>query len=93
MKRKLTLLAAMAMGLVSTNCSMTMPVNATANPVGSKVGEASGSVFLGFLAFGVDASIKSAAANGGVSKISTVDIKHDSMLGLLDTYTCIVTGE
>ena len=81
----------MAMGLGA--CSMTMPVNATSNPMGSKVGQSSGSVFLGFLAFGVDASIATAAKNGGITKISTVDLKRADILGLVTTYTCIVTGE
>jgi hypothetical protein len=68
-------------------------VNATSNPVGSKVGTAKATGFLGILFFDQDASIATAAKNGGISKISTVDIKHTSLLNLIVTYETIVTGE
>ncbi len=76
-----------------SSCSITMPVNATSNPVGSKVGRAKGMVFLHALAFGADASIKTAAKNGGITKISTVDIKYSDVLGIVQSYETIVTGE
>ena len=76
-----------------TACSITMPVTATSNTVGSKVGTSTAQVYLGFLAFDADASIKTAAKQGGISKISTVDIKTKNILGLLITYETIVTGE
>jgi len=75
-----------------SSCSITMPVTATSNPVGSKVGKSTATVVLGF-AFDEDASIKSAAKQGGISKISTVDIKTKSILGLVVTYETIITGE
>jgi len=90
--RKLVTLSLMAVGLLATGCSITVPVDATSNPVGSKVGESSGSTFFGMYST-IDVSIKSAAANGGISKISTVDMKRETILGLINTYTCIVTGE
>jgi len=68
-------------------------VNATSNPVGEKVGTAKATGYLGVLFFNADASIKSAAENGGISKISTVDIKRTDILGLIVTYETIVTGE
>jgi len=34
-----------------------------------------------------------AAQNGGITKISTVDIKHKSILGIVVSYETIVTGE
>jgi hypothetical protein len=74
-------------------CSLTMPVNATSNPVGSKVGTASGTGYLGVLFFGADASIQKAAQNGGIKKISTVDMKTSNVLNLIVTYETIVTGE
>lgn len=74
-------------------CSITMPVAATSNPVGSKTGKQKATVFLGILAFNQDASIMSAAKNGGISKISTVDMKSGNILGLVYTYETIVTGE
>ena len=77
--------------LSMTACSITMPVTATSNNVGSKVGTAKATVILG--AFDVDASIRTAAKQGGISKISTIDIKSTNILGLYGTYETIVTGE
>lgn len=76
-----------------SSCSLTLPVNATSNPVGNKVGRATATGYLGVLFFGADASIQTAAKNGGITKISTVDIKQTSIFGLLVTYETIVTGE
>ncbi|GAB5523614.1 MAG: hypothetical protein Roseis2KO_14860 [Roseivirga sp.] len=76
-----------------TGCAVTLPVNATSNPVGTKVGTSKATGYLGVLFFNQDASIRTAAKNGGITKISTVDIKTSSVLGLLVTYETIVTGE
>ncbi|KAA9331825.1 TRL-like family protein [Adhaeribacter soli] len=87
----------LALGLVAaammTSCAITLPVNATSNPIGNKVGNAKATGFLGILFFDADASIRSAAKNGGITRVSTVDIKHTSILGLIVTYETIVTGE
>jgi hypothetical protein len=92
--RKLKMIAGiLSVAALMTSCSLTMPLGATSNPVGNKVGEASGTVFLQVLAFNADASIRKAAKNGGISKISTVDVKTSQILGLITTYTTIVTGE
>jgi hypothetical protein len=66
---------------------------APATSVGSKVGTSKGMVFLHVLAFGADASIRTAAKNGGITKISTVDIKYSDVLGIVQSYETIVTGE
>ncbi len=76
-----------------TSCSLTLPVNATSNAVGKKVGTASATGYLGILFFDQDASISTAAKNGGITKISTVDIKQTNILNLIVTYQTIVTGE
>jgi hypothetical protein len=76
-----------------SSCSLTLPVAATSNPVGKKVGSATATGYLGYLFFGADASIRTAAKNGGITKISTVDVKQGSFLGLIVTYETIVTGE
>jgi hypothetical protein len=85
--------ACVAVASLVSSCSITVPVGATSNPVGSKVGTSTATVYLHSLAFGADASIKSAAKNGGITKISTVDIKHTDILGIVQTYETIVTGE
>lgn len=86
-------LAVLSLGLFLTGCAITMPVNATSNTVGSKVGTAKATGYLGVLFFDQDASIKAAAKNGHITKISTVDIKTSSILNILVTYETIVTGE
>lgn len=89
--KKLSMVAASA--LLLSSCSLTLPVDATSNPVGSKVGTAKATGYLGFLFFGQDASIKKAAKKGKITKISTVDVKATNLLGLIVTYETIVTGE
>jgi hypothetical protein len=48
--------------------------------------------YLGVLWFGQDASIQKAAKQAGITKISTVDVKQTDLLGIIQTYECIVTG-
>ena len=91
-KIKFLVLSFMLVGFLSS-CSLTMPVNATSNPVGSKVGTAKAQGWFGVLFFDADASIMRAAKNGGITKISTVDIKTFSVFEVYTTYETIVTGE
>ncbi|MEA1873874.1 MAG: TRL-like family protein [Bacteroidota bacterium] len=74
-------------------CSVVLPVNATSNPMGSKVGTASATGYFYVLFFNQDASIQKAAKNGGITKISTVDMRRNDVLGIIVTYETIVTGE
>jgi len=76
-----------------SSCSITLPVTATSNPIGEKVGTATAVGFLGVFFFDADASIRTAAKNGGITKISTVDIKSSNYFGLIVTYETIVTGK
>jgi len=92
-KKITTFVMMVAIAAVMSSCSLTLPVNATSNPVGNKVGTAKATGFLGVLFFDQDASIRSAAKNGGITRISTVDIKHGNILNLIVTYETIVTGE
>jgi TRL-like protein family len=87
------LTSALVLTVALTSCSLTLPVAATGNAVGSKVGTATATGYLSLLYFDGDASIRTAAKNGGISKISTVDLRRTSLLGIIDTYECIVTGE
>lgn len=96
MKKMKTLLAIAAfVGTVMlSSCSITVPVAATSNPVGSKVGSAKSQQVFGFFPDGGDLSIRSAAKNGGISKISTVDFKRSLVfLWIVVAYETIVTGE
>jgi uncharacterized protein YdbL (DUF1318 family) len=94
MKIKL-IVAAIALSMIAflSSCSLTMPAAATSNPIGSKVGTATATGFLGILFFNADASIRTAAKNGGITKVSTVDVKMSNILGIIITYETIVTGE
>ena len=91
--KKFGLAIAAAVVLLFASCSSVSPVCATSNSLGSKVGEASGTfLFFALPMGGADYSIQAAARKGGISKISTVDVK--TTLGLFTVkYTTIVTGE
>ncbi len=67
------------------------PVLATSNPAGSKMGQASSTGII-CVATG-DSSIKAAAANGGITKISHVDYHTTSVLGVYAKTTVTVYGE
>jgi len=93
MKNVKVVFATLTVALFMASCSIILPVTATSNPVGSKVGTAEATVYLGVFTFDQDASIRTAAKNGGITKISTVDIKRKDVLGIVITYETIVTGE
>jgi hypothetical protein len=93
MLKKIKLIfAVFSVGAIISSCAVTLPVNATSNEVGSKVGRAKATGYFG-LFFDQDASIRSAAKNAGITKISTVDIKHGNILNIIVSYETIVTGE
>jgi len=78
--------------LFFTSCALTLPVTATSNQVGDKVGMSKAQGYLGFLWFDVIPPFFAAAKNGGITTISTVDIKSTNLLGIIMTYETIVTG-
>jgi len=93
MKTIKSLFIAAAFAFTLASCSITLPVGAgAADAPGSKVGSSSGTVVIG-LAFNQDASVKSAAANGNISKIATIDVEVKNILGIVQIYTTTVTGE
>lgn len=93
MKKVKTFFALLVVVVMMYSCALTLPVNATSNPVGNKVGTAKATGYLGVIFLDADASIRTAAKNGGITKISTVDIKQTSLFNLIVTYETIVTGE
>ena len=88
-----TIFLLFAITAMVSSCALTMPVNATSNPVGNKVGSAKATGYLGILFFNADASIQTAAKNGGITEISTVDVKTTNILNIIFTYETIVTGK
>ncbi len=83
-----------AIGLVAlmTSCSVSGPLLVTDNKAREKRGEASYTVWLGFIRpMEADASIRTACKNGKITKVATVDRKVESKL-FRATYTTVVTG-
>ncbi|HZL44571.1 MAG TPA: TRL-like family protein [Verrucomicrobiae bacterium] len=67
------------------------PVAVTSNTRGSKMGQASST---GIICFATgDSSIKTAADNGGITKISHVDYHTTSVLGIYAKTTVTVYGD
>lgn len=96
----LSTLAAVALVFVAASCTSVTPgygmlgtgaVNPDVSMV--KTGEATGKFLFGVLGLdGADCSVSTAAKNGGIKKIATVDTKT-KFLFILTEKTTIVTGE
>ena len=67
-----------------------IPLDAGTTSVGSKEGKACATSYFGFYAHG-DASIKAAAAAGGITKIDTVDAEVTSLV-VIGTWCTVVRG-
>lgn len=94
--KKIAVVCAMVALLVLAGCTSVTPIGATSNAVGSKVGESTATFLFGGPAFGIpmgggDVSIQTAAQNGGISSISTVDQKIVNYY-FMTKVTTIVTG-
>ena len=59
--------------------------------VGGKKGEACAKSYFGLVGMG-DASIATAAANGGIKTVTNVDSHTTNLLGIIGTFCTIVTG-
>ena len=96
MKFTLKALAAVAVcALVSSCATISSPVTATTNPVGSKCGVAESTIYLGtWSSKGDENGIEQAAKNAGITKISHVDSYQKLYLwGLIIKQTTKVYGE
>ncbi|MFA5287531.1 MAG: TRL-like family protein [Candidatus Omnitrophota bacterium] len=78
------------MGMVYTEVKA--PVSGGGNMSYSKVGVSKCTSVLGLVATG-DASIKAAAANGGIKTIKYVDYDAKNILGVFGEYTTTVYGD
>ena len=88
---KKSFIAICAAALLASCSYGIVPVGATSNAVGSKVGEASSDKL--FLLFTMSkGGVAEAARNGGITKISTVDVEATTILFYTKVKT-IVTGE
>ena len=88
---KKTLVGLAAAALLSS-CTVSYPGWATNNATGSKTGVAERKVFLGILIGETDLSQTTAAKNGGITKIATVDYSVTGGI-FSKTYRVTVTGE
>ena len=96
MKFTLKALAAVAVcALVSSCATISSPVTATTNPVGSKCGVAESTIYLGtWSSKGDENGIEQAAKNAGITKISHVDSYQKLYFwGLIIKQTTKVYGE
>lgn len=101
---KKPVIALLAGGALLTGCATPFPYGAIYTKIkepvavgdtpiiGAKVGKAMSTSVLGLIATG-DASITTAARNGGITKISHVDYEVRNLLGVIGEYTTIVYGE
>jgi nitrous oxide reductase accessory protein NosL len=89
--KKLVLAILVLVVLMLAACSsITVPVAITDNPVGSKTGESTATQ-IGPILLSGDVSYSTAAANGGVTKIATVERRIETTL-FVHKITTIVTG-
>lgn len=103
MKKTMVLVATIAIALCMSSCGVigtvgalytgiTEPHSVTSNELGSKVGVAKCTGVLGLVAVG-DAGINQAAKLAGITKISHVDVKTVSVLGIFTRNHYFVYGE
>ena len=96
MKLTLKTLAAVAVCALMSSCvTVSTPVTATTNPLGSKCGVAKSTIYLGLWdSNGEENGIDKAAKSAGITKISHVDSYTKTyLLGLIIEQTTKVYGE
>lgn len=79
-----------SMGMIYTD--YTTAGTATSNTLGTKVGQSQRTSVLGLVAIG-NSGIQAAAKSAGIKKVSHVDVREFSVLGLFSTVTTYVYGE
>lgn len=79
--------------VVLASCSVSAPLLATDNKGGVKQGIAEYTIIFGFMPLNADASIATAAKNGGITKVATVDQVIKASGFFKTTVQTIVTGE
>lgn len=70
------------------SCSTARPIAATSNKIGSAKGVACAKTVLGFIPLETDASINTAARNGNLKEITTVD--YEGFFALLYNSECTI---
>ena len=97
MKRLTTAAAVLAASLFVGGCTTITPPSYVALATGGRMeltGEASATFLFGVIPLPyADISVATAASNGGITRVATVDSKTRSILGIVVTKTTIVTGD
>ena len=94
MKKAIIAFALLVAMVMLMGCpSVKFPTAASSGTVGNKTGQSTGSIILGL--FGdADASALTAAQNGGITQIATVDTEVKLFIGGIIVYvTTTVTGD
>ena len=82
------------LGIIFNSCTSIAPLMITQNPIGAKQGKSRAVFLFGCIALdGGDYSTGTAARNGGVNKIATVDLQTQNYLGIIIVKQSIVCGE
>ena len=94
MKKSITKLFAGAIVVLTlASCAVSAPLMVTDNTRGDKVGKSSYSTLLGFpLGLHLETGVISAAKDGGITKVATVDQTVQGGF-IKTTVTTVVTGE
>ncbi len=81
--------------ILASCCTISQPIAATSNPVGTKCGKTESKIYLYmFGKNGKNVGIQQCAKKAGISKISHVDsYVKNSLFGLIQTRTVKVYGE
>jgi len=98
--KKLFIAAVAACGLCLASCGSVGAIytdyvaagTATSNTLGTKVGTADHTSILGLVAIG-NSGIEKAAREAGIKKVSHVDVRQFSILGIFSKVTTYVYGE
>lgn len=92
MKKILKIVAVCVIAFCATSCATTRPITATSNPVGNKVGVVQTTKILNIFGGKDDMGINSAAKNGGITRISHIDVFTKNYV-LWSVYGVRVYGE
>ena len=79
------------MGMIYNDYQAPLDYTQEESPVGTKSGMAETTSILGCVAWG-DASIKTAASNGGLTEVTGADYEYFNVLGVYQKYTTVVHG-
>ena len=94
MKKYIVPISCLFLAITLTACATyPIPITATGNEIGPRRGVATGKIYFGMFGDASSANIAAAAEDGNIKKISTVDIQVENFLGIVQTISCVVTGE